>query len=387
MSEASLKLVDSADGIGGSGQEAKNPRRPRRLRQFPSYNLEQTLQIALAIASYNACKPFSRLSLAESVGRSPDSSQFRTLITSSSAYGLTQGGYQAPQISLTPLGLSIVAPRSDEERRRSLVDAALMVDLFQRLYKHFDQHRVPPAENFRNTLIRDFGIDATLADECVDHFRADGRFTGLIQNISGGERVRLSDALASGAEGIGDQSSDESFAAFASGDASALAHPDMQTRTEPPLDGVTGTVREIPAIGQRVFVTHGKNKAVVDQLKELLQFGKFIPVVAEEDNTPSKPVPHKVLDAMRSCSAGVIHVEGESELLDAGGNVLHKINENVLIEIGAAMALYGGNFILLVRRGIHLPSNLQGLYRCDYEGDKLDLEAAMKLLKTFNEFK
>ena len=37
--------------------------------------------------------------------------------------------------------------------------------------------------------------------------------------------------------------------------------------------------------------------------------------------------------------------------------------------------------ILLVDRGVTLPSNLQGLYRCDFEGDRLDDEATMKLLK------
>jgi predicted nucleotide-binding protein len=125
----------------------------------------------------------------------------------------------------------------------------------------------------------------------------------------------------------------------------------------------------------------------VDQLKELLTFGKFIPVVAQEHETLSKPVPEKVMEDMRSCFAGIIHVSGEEELLDRSGNVHHKINENVLIEIGAAMALYKGNFILLVQRGIHLPSNLQGLYRCEYEGERLDYEATMKLLKAFNEFK
>ena len=118
-----------------------------------------------------------------------------------------------------------------------------------------------------------------------------------------------------------------------------------------------------------------------------MTFGKFVPVVAEEHETTSKPVPEKVLDDMRSCCAGIIHVASEEELLDKTGAVHHRINENVLIEIGAAMALYGNNFILLVQRDVHLPSNLQGLYKCFYEGDKLDYEATMKLLKAFSEFK
>ena len=57
------------------------------------------------------------------------------------------------------------------------------------------------------------------------------------------------------------------------------------------------------------------------------------------------------------------------------------------IEIGAAMALYGKQFILLVEEGVRLQSNLQGLYECRYEGNELSGEATMKLLKSFNEFR
>ncbi len=90
---------------------------------------------------------------------------------------------------------------------------------------------------------------------------------------------------------------------------------------------------------------------------------------------------------MRSCGAGVIHVTSEGEYLDKDGNRHEKINDNVLIEIGGAMALYGKRVVLLVEKGVTLPSNLQGLYRCDYEGDRLDYEATMKLLKTFSKFR
>lgn len=136
----------------------------------------------------------------------------------------------------------------------------------------------------------------------------------------------------------------------------------------------------------KVFISHGKNKEVVEQLKEIIKFGKYEPVVSVENETLSKPVPDKVLDDMRSCFAGIINVHSEGELLDQEGNRHIKINDNVLIEIGAAMALYGRNYILLVQRGVKLPSNLQGLYRCEYEGEKLDYEATMKILKTFNLF-
>jgi predicted nucleotide-binding protein len=139
--------------------------------------------------------------------------------------------------------------------------------------------------------------------------------------------------------------------------------------------------------GNRVFITHGKNRKILDQVKELVAFGKFEPVVAQERETAAKPVPDKVMDEMRSCQAAVIHVGSEGFLLDSSGKQVPQINGNVLIEIGAAMALYGRNFILLVEEGVALPSNLQGLYECRYSGDELNMPATMKLLKAFNEFK
>src|SRR5690606_2333923 len=104
-----------------------------------------------------------------------------------------------------------------------------------------------------------------------------------------------------------------------------------------------------------------------EQLKEILTFGQFDVIVSVEKESTAISVPDKVFSDMRDSDAAVIHVEGERELLDKGGNVHHIINENVLIEIGAAIALYGKKFIILSEHTVKLPSNLQGLYRCNYE--------------------
>jgi hypothetical protein len=138
---------------------------------------------------------------------------------------------------------------------------------------------------------------------------------------------------------------------------------------------------------QRVFISHGKNKKIVDQLKELLAYGDFEPVVSVEKEATAKPVPEKVLSDMRSCGAGIIHVGAERVIADADGKEHHLLNYNVLIEIGAAMALFGSNFILLVEEGTQLPSNLQGLYEVRYTGTELDAHVTLKLLRAFKDFK
>lgn len=152
------------------------------------------------------------------------------------------------------------------------------------------------------------------------------------------------------------------------------------------LVGTTGTP-QVDIKANPVFITHGKQRAIVAQIKELLLFGKFEPIVSVEREATAIPVPEKVFEDMRSCGAGVLHVGAEGKYLDKDGNEHVKLNDNVLIEIGAAMALYGKRVILLVEKDVVLPSNLQGLYRCEFEGDKLDYDSTMKLLKTFSQFR
>jgi hypothetical protein len=137
--------------------------------------------------------------------------------------------------------------------------------------------------------------------------------------------------------------------------------------------------------GNRVFVTHRMNKKIVEQVKELLAFGKFAPVVAQDRETPV-PSPHLVMDEMRECDTAVIHIGFDGLLFDGGRNEEPRICGDVLIEIAAAMALYGRHFILLIKEGVTLPPNLQGLCECRYNGDELDMPATMTLFKAFNDF-
>lgn len=155
-----------------------------------------------------------------------------------------------------------------------------------------------------------------------------------------------------------------------------------------PVPAVTPLSTTSPGSNNRVFITHGKNKKILEQVKEIVTYGGFEAVVAQERETTAKPVPEKVFDEMRKCRAAVIHVAVDDVIVDKDGKEHPQINGNVLIEIGAAMGLYPGyKFILLVEEGLKLPSNLQGLYECRYSGNELTASATMKLLKAFNEFK
>ena len=140
------------------------------------------------------------------------------------------------------------------------------------------------------------------------------------------------------------------------------------------------------ADNRRMFITHGKDKKILGQLKQLVSYGKFEPVIAVEHETGAVPVPEKFMSDMRTCASALIHVSADRHCQTQDGKPVRLINENVLIEIGAAMALYGKNFVLLVEEDIELPSNLQGLYTCRYEGNELTWGAGMKLLEALSTF-
>jgi predicted nucleotide-binding protein len=138
---------------------------------------------------------------------------------------------------------------------------------------------------------------------------------------------------------------------------------------------------------RKVFITHGKNQALVEPIKKLLEFGEMVPIVSVQKQSVSKPVPEKVMDDMRACGAAIIHVDAETTIFDKDDKEHVLLNPNVLIEIGAAMAFYGRRFILLVKEGVKLPSNLHGLYEVKYSNDTLDANATIRLLEAIKDIK
>ena len=126
-----------------------------------------------------------------------------------------------------------------------------------------------------------------------------------------------------------------------------------------------------------------KNLTIVDQIDELLKISDMESVIAVRDEKTAISVPEKWLGAMKSSDAAIISVTVEEERKDENGEFL--INNNVLIEIGAAMALYDKRIVLLWDKRLEVPSNLQGLYRSTFEGNELSLQEGMKLMKVLKE--
>jgi len=340
---------------------------------FPSLTLEQALRIPRALWDDFAGKSAAPHEVALSIDMTPTSGPWRSLCGAAIAYGLTEGGCNAEVITLTPLGRRIVAPEAEGDDSKARTEAALKPRIVHEFFKKYDRAKFPQDQIAENVLVT-MGLPKDRAKTAVTALKATGRDVGIVREMKTGLFVALD------APTVQERAPTEE-----------IEHEQESNVIELRREGRPAASHVVPKPthegSNKVFITHGQSRAIVNQIKELLNFGKFEPVVSVERESTAIPVPDKVFEDMRACSAGVIHVGSEGELLDEQGNKHIHINQNVLIEIGAAIALYQKRVILLVEKGVTLPSNLQGLYRCEYSGDKLDYDATMKLLKTFNEFR
>ncbi len=339
---------------------------------FPKHPLEEALRVPQALFDANGGRPLPPLELSDALTpkMSPGSSDFRVILSSSIKYGLTNGSFNSERVSLEAIGRNIMEPTSEESKHAALLTAALTPPTFKSIYDHFKGKKLPDAAFFQNTVVREFAVPREHAAKCVEVFLKNAEFVKIVRNLNSGKWL----------------SSEQVVVAQDKEPPAGGNEPEAETKRT--TDKTTpAAIPPQPPKNNRVFVAHGKNLEIVKQLKDLLTFGKFEPLVSIEKESIAQPLPDKVIGEMKQCAAAVINVASEETLLDDKGNSHHRLNENVLIEIGAATALYTKNFILLVQKGIHLPSDLQGLYRCDYENEKLDYDATMKLLKTISLFR
>jgi hypothetical protein len=383
---------DKSDRASGKTKAAASEKRVYfKQADFPQTNLQQAQKIASTLVDNFAGKEGSPPDIALEIGISPTSSAWPPLAGSSIAYGLTEGGVNAGAIKLTALGRKLVAPEVEGEDLTARREAILKPRISKEFFERYRRAKFP-SDTIAANVLKTLGIPSERAQAAIEIIKANGRYAGIIRETPTGPFVNLDSPgvpAPTATPGLPEQDepNDHDLAAIAADSGSESTPPPAPATLRSPPAVATPSPPTFDPKSNRVFISHGKQKAIVVQIKELLEFGNFDPVVSVEREATAIPVPEKVFEDMRSCGAGVIHVGAEGKYLDRDGNEHTKINDNVLIEIGAAMALYGKKVIILVERGVTLPSNLQGLYRCEFEGDRLEYDSTMKLLKTFSQFR
>ncbi len=362
----------------------------------PMTSLEYALRMPQAILDHYAGKPVSPLQLAKALEMDPKGSQIRVLSGAAIAFGLVEGGAQATSISVTPLARSILRPRVEGEDIQAKREAVLLPRVFGDFLRQYDGNAFPRQDIALNVL-EDMGVPREKTAEVLERIDSSARSVGFIEEIKGKTYVTLQGIAAAIPTGESEEPEGQTpgeFVPVKSDPAPAIAlapAPEARVTVPPPAIEPRGAALTAAIADdqrrRRVFITHGKNRDLVDPIRKLLEYGELEPVISVDRQSVSKPVPEKVMDDMRASGAAIIHVDADRTIVDKDGNEHVLLNPNVLIEIGAAMAFYGRRFILLVRDGVKLPSNLQGLYEVRYTGDNLDAHATIKLLEAIKDIK
>lgn len=177
---ASPKAAGARDGA---------TRRTRRTTLFPAATFEDAIELASAIFKLGSGQPVRRITLFNTMGKSPDSGASRQLITNSAKYGLTTGSYSAEQLALTAEGLTAVAdevsPATQLRARFKL--AVESNEIFKSLYETYLGNRLP-AQAVLADKARELGVPDDDVAECIETFTVNTKFVGVLRSISGAER-------------------------------------------------------------------------------------------------------------------------------------------------------------------------------------------------------
>ena len=334
---------------------------------LPRVSLERALRLPRALIEQFAGEPTPPLDLALAVGVKPSSSGWRVLTGAAIGYGLTAGGYNAASISLTGLGRRVVAPEEDGEEIEALREACLKPTIMSGFLNKYDGNKFPRDDIARNVLQSQFDVPAARTEEALALVVENADTIGAFRTMGGDRYVSLAPMVPR--QSVSSEVTEEPAA-----EPSHMANEEVT----PAGDAAEAVSPQDERPVAAIFVGHSRGTKILEQVKQLLELADLRAEVAVEQETAAIPVPDKVFDAMNRSDAAIICVTADE---GREGDKGYEVNANVLIEIGAAYVRHNKRLVLLWDRRVSVPSNLQGLYRCEFVGDELSWEAGTRLQK------
>lgn len=338
----------------------------RRNRNFPKHGIEQALAIPQKIQDEMGGKPMKRLLLADAIGLSPSSSTFRDLLSSSYKYGLTEGTEKADEISLTTIGVEATQASDGPKRLAARRTAALRSPVFGEFFRDYANKKVPSPEMFPKILSEKYAVPADLTCECAELLLSNGSFVELIRDIAGSSHVLMDNQFTAQ---TGSHSQETENLAVGRSE----SHLNIQQTSLPIPEPRPVGSSEGP---RPIFVAHGKNKAPVEQLQTLLNTYKIPHRVVMNEANLGRPISQKVKDTIEECGSAILIFTRDEEFKDNAGNQIWRPSENVIHELGASSFAYGDRIMIFKEKGLHFPTNFQGVGHIEFEPDNIKAQMA-----------
>ncbi len=175
---------------------------------------------------------------------------------------------------------------------------------------------------------------------------------------------------------------------FVSGQINQPNAEEREEKASEKIPGIRGEKEKGPTslsdvryqLGQSIFLAHGKNKKVLEQLKAILgQFNIPFKIATEEPNL-GRPVSSKVRETMQACNCAILLFTADEEFKDLEGKTIWRPSENVVHELGACSYLYENRIVVIKDDKIQFPANFKDLGYISFKEDNLQ-EKAMDIVK------
>ena len=176
-----------------NGQQGESTQRRSRGpgKPFPSITFEDAIFLPERILEHGLNGEIQRLTLLGALNFSPSSSKTRNLISGSHRYGLIEGSYNSPSLSVTEAGRSV--SNSDfsslQVKAQGFELAISQFDPFNRLYERLKDNRLRERQVLHDELRRN-GVAEGDCLQAAEIFAANLRFIGLVRDVAGNEYVR-----------------------------------------------------------------------------------------------------------------------------------------------------------------------------------------------------
>ncbi|MGN0402778.1 MAG: hypothetical protein ACI4HQ_11065 [Acetatifactor sp.] len=165
-------------------------KRGRKNMPFATMCASECVAIPEGIWKYASGEKIRRITLFDQLGKSPDSGPSRTMVTASSKYGFTNGGYQAEYLELSNEGY--VAFNPDEQVDKRLQAKFNLViqgnEFFSSLYEKYKGAKLPIKSVIMDCLGEN-GLEEDLRETGAELFVENLKYLGLIKVLSGAERI------------------------------------------------------------------------------------------------------------------------------------------------------------------------------------------------------
>jgi len=347
---------------------------------FPRVGLSEALRIARAISEHYAKQPTKPLDVAFTLDLTPGAKVFKYLTGASIAYGLTEGGAQADQISLTDLGRRIVAPPTEGYDLVAMREAVLRPRVIKEFLSRYNGSPLPK-DNIAYNVLREMGVASGATERALRLIIDNASALGLIKEAKNGRKYVSLDAPAPAESVVGP--------------VDTLSLDDDETdeeREDDIVDEVAGgqTEERQRAVKETrpgaIFLGHGKKRGPLEKLQKILDKFKVLHQVAVDQPNLGRPIPDKVKDIMGQCNSAILIFTKDEKFFDAEGNELWRPSENVVYELGAASFAYEDRVVILKEKGITFPTNFSSVGHIEFDEDGIEAKA-VDILMELIEFK